>query len=173
MLTIKDETIYLEILVLCELAGEDSGLLAAHSQQAVVGRQHDSIKIDNFGIFVIGQDVVVRDVLGHVRVSKDQPDVFRTILTQRVPEVEESLLVVVNRNGRFRQFWMKELPEVDEVRFKHSLLGLGQQKVGHGLEVGDELGRTVLLQVGVLACVRQQAEQKFQDLKNKRVKFTI
>ena len=66
-------------------------------------------------------------------------------MTQRVPEVEQRLLVVVHRDARLGQFRMKKLPQVDEVRFEHELFGLGEEKVGHGLKVGDELGRAVLL----------------------------
>ena len=154
----------LKVLVLGQLASEGPGLLAAHPEQAVVGGQHDSVKVDDIGILVVSQDVVVGDVLGDGWVLEDEPDVLRAVGAERVPEVEEGLLVVVHRDRRFRQLWVEQLPQVDEVRLEHSLLDLGQQKVGHRLKVGDQLGRSVLLEVGVLASVGQEAEQELQDL---------
>lgn len=154
----------LKVLMLRELTSEGSRLLAAHPQEAVVGRQHDAVEVDHVGVFVISQDVVVGNIFSHVGISKDESNVFGTVDAEGVPKIEKRLLVVVHRDGGLRKLGVEELPQVDEVRLEHALLGFRQQKVSHRLEVGDQLGRSVLLEIGVLASVRQETEEELQDL---------
>ena len=126
------------------------------------------------------QDVVESDVLGYGRVVQDQLDVVRTICAQAVPEGQQGVFVVVDRDGRLGQLGVEERPQVVEVNTRalhrtttptlpteDQLLILGAQEVGHGLEVGHQLVGPVLGQVDVVLGVGQQPEQELQEPEKK------
>lgn len=91
----------LDVLVRGELAGEGGRLLAAHTQDAIVGGQHAAVEQNHFLVVVVSQDVVECDVLGHHGVLHNQPHVLRTVHAHVVPESQQRLLVVVRGDGRF------------------------------------------------------------------------
>ena len=97
------------------------------------------------------QDVVESDVLGYGRVVQDQLDVVRTICTEAVPEGQQGVFVVVDRDGRLGQLGVEERPKVVEVNTRalhrtttpalpteDQLLILGAQEVGHGLQIKQQ-----------------------------------
>lgn len=49
---------------------------------------------------MVSQDVVESNVLDNMGVGEDELDVLRTIQCGTVPEVEQGLLVLVDRNAR-------------------------------------------------------------------------
>lgn len=71
---------------------------------------------------MIGQDVVERDVLHDVFILEDEGDVLRALVAERVPQVEQGLLVVVDGDGGLRELRMEQRPQVHEVGLKQKLL---------------------------------------------------
>ena len=51
-------------------ATEGAGLVAAHPEQTLVGRQHYPVKVDHVSVFVVGEYVVEGDVLDVVVVVR-------------------------------------------------------------------------------------------------------
>lgn len=116
----------LDVLVRGQLPGKGGGRLAAHSQDAVVRRQHPAVKQHHLLVVVVSQNVVKGDVLGHDGVLHHQPHVLRTVHAHVVPEREQGLFVVVRGDGRLRQFGLeqKRLYKLSGHGFKQVLEGM-------------------------------------------------
>ena len=112
---------------------------------------------------MVGKDVVEGDVLDNVGVGEDELDILRAVHCGAVPEVQQRLLVLMDGDTGLRELGVEQLPEVLEIRTKEQLLVLGEEEVGHHLEVGDKLGGPVAGDVDILLAVLQQGQEELED----------
>ena len=66
--------------------------------------------------------------------------------------------------ARLGQLGMKQLPQILKMRPQKLLLCLGQQEVGHHLEVRNQLSCAVHREVYVLLAGLEQGQEVFEDL---------
>ena len=76
---------------------------------------------------MVRQDVVEGDVLDDMSIVEDKFDVLWTIQAGIVPELKQSLLVLMYRNTGFRQFRMKQLPQISEVWTEQKFFLFGEK----------------------------------------------
>lgn len=100
----------LDILVRSQLPRECRRLLAAEAQDAVVGRQHPTVKEHHILIVVVCEDVIEGNVLRHHRILYNKAYILWTVDTDVVPKRQQSLFVVVGGYSWLRKFRLEKVP---------------------------------------------------------------
>lgn len=76
----------LDVLVRSQLSCKCRRLLTAEPQNAVVGRQHPTVKKHHILIIMVSKDVIEGNVLGYHWVLNNKADILWTVSTHIVPK---------------------------------------------------------------------------------------
>lgn len=115
----------LDVLVRSQLSCECRRLLTAEPQNAVVGRQHPTVKKHHILIIMVSKDVIEGNVLGYHWVLNNKADILWTVSTHIVPKRKQSLFIVICSYCWLRKFRLEKVPQIHEICGKHQLLSFG------------------------------------------------
>lgn len=115
----------LDVLVRSQLSSKCRRLLTAEPQNAVVGRQHPTVKKHHILIIMVSKDVIEGNVLGYHWVLNNKADILWTVSTHIVPKWKQSLFIVICSYCWLRKLRLEKVPQIHEICGKHQLLSFG------------------------------------------------